>query len=96
MTKRGGSCKHENVTIMKTKATTTIKRGATKVLFNCKVATTNINATTITNKGVGSCKHEKVITTKTNASIVIKSKMMKDNEDESDHCNKMTIIKRLM
>jgi hypothetical protein len=65
MTKRGRSCKHENVTIMKTKATTTIKRGATKAIFNCKVTTTNIKATTIKNKGVGSCKHEKVTTTKT-------------------------------
>ncbi len=65
MTKRGGSCKHENVTIMKTKATTTIKKGARKAIFNCKVAATNIKAMTITNKRMGSCKHEKVTTTKT-------------------------------
>jgi hypothetical protein len=88
MTKKGGSCKHENVTIMKTKVTTTIKRGETKAIFNCKITTKNIKATTITNKGVGLCKHEKVTTTKTKATIVIKSKMMKDNEDESDHYNK--------
>jgi len=65
---------------MKTKATTTIKRGAMEAIFNCKVVTTNIKAITITKKGAGSCKHEKVTTTKTKATIA----------------TKRTIIKRLM